>query len=124
MSVRGSYGRENDVNEIGEIVREEWERTAAVRPNVELGEYIVMPNHFHGILVFIDDGAYTVGATLAKHSRREKGRPYKNNIAIGFIGCGDGTIQIHRYKTDQCFAQCDRFTRLAAQLLRTYHPQR
>jgi len=43
------------LNEIGEIVREEWERTAAVRPNVELGEYVIMPNHVHGILVFVDD---------------------------------------------------------------------
>ena len=51
------------LNEFGEIVRDEWERTVIVRPNVELGGYIIMPNHFHGILVFIDDGAYTVGAT-------------------------------------------------------------
>jgi REP element-mobilizing transposase RayT len=48
------------LNEIGEIVREEWERTAVVRHNVELGEYVVMPNHVHGILVFVDDA---VGAT-------------------------------------------------------------
>ncbi|MBI5953602.1 MAG: transposase [Chloroflexi bacterium] len=48
------------LNEIGEIVREEWERTAAVRHNVELGEYVIMPNHVHGILVFVDNG---VGAT-------------------------------------------------------------
>jgi len=48
------------LNEIGEIVREEWERTAVVRQNVELGEYVIMPNHVHGILVFVDDG---VGAT-------------------------------------------------------------
>jgi len=48
------------LNEMGEIVREEWERTAIVRPNVELGEYVIMPNHVHGILVFVDD---MVGAT-------------------------------------------------------------
>jgi putative transposase len=56
------------LNEWGEIVREEWERTAIVRPNVELGEYVVMPNHVHGILIFVDDGVGTthvgdVGAT-------------------------------------------------------------
>jgi REP element-mobilizing transposase RayT len=55
------------LNELGEIVREEWERTAFVRPNVELGEYIIMPNHVHGILVFVDDMA---GATRVGASRR------------------------------------------------------
>ena len=48
------------LNEFGQIVREEWEQTAVVRPNVELGEYVIMPNHVHGMLIFVDDG---VGAT-------------------------------------------------------------
>ncbi len=47
-------------NELGQIVCDEWEQTAVIRPNVELGDYIVMPNHFHGILIFVDD---IVGAT-------------------------------------------------------------
>lgn len=34
----------------GEIVRDEWKRTALLRRDVELDEYIVMPNHLHGIL--------------------------------------------------------------------------
>jgi len=48
------------LNALGEIVRTEWERTAIVRPNVELGAYVVMPNHFHAIIIFTNDG---VGAT-------------------------------------------------------------
>jgi REP element-mobilizing transposase RayT len=47
------------LNDIGKIVQEEWERTAIVRQNIELGAYVVMPNHFHGILI-IHDG---VGAS-------------------------------------------------------------
>lgn len=47
------------LNDIGKIVQEEWERTAIVRKNIELGAYVVMPNHFHGILI-IHDG---VGAS-------------------------------------------------------------
>jgi putative transposase len=54
---------EMHLNPFGEIVREEWERTAIVRPDVELGAYMVMPTHFHGILAFHRDGVYTVGAT-------------------------------------------------------------
>jgi len=34
----------------GEIVAEEWEETSRVRPYVDLDFWVVMPNHFHGIL--------------------------------------------------------------------------
>jgi putative transposase len=36
---------------IGEIVAEEWQKTPQIRPNVELDEWVVMPNHVHGIIV-------------------------------------------------------------------------
>jgi putative transposase len=34
----------------GQVVEEEWLRTAQVRPYVALDEFVIMPNHFHGIL--------------------------------------------------------------------------
>ena len=34
----------------GQIVAEEWLRTAQVRLYVALDEFVIMPNHFHGIL--------------------------------------------------------------------------
>ena len=37
----------------GEIVKEEWEKTPAIRPNTKLHEYIIMPNHFHAIIEII-----------------------------------------------------------------------
>jgi len=43
------------INEIGEIVQAEWLRTAKIRPNVSLDEFIIMPNHLHGIIM-INDG--------------------------------------------------------------------
>jgi len=64
------------LNEWGQIVRDEWERTAFVRPNVELGEYVVMPNHFHGILVFMDNA---VGAT-------RRVAPTKTTLQSGSLG--------------------------------------
>ena len=47
------------LNEYGRIVENEWLKTPEVRNNIELDYYIVMPNHFHGILVLNDN----VGAT-------------------------------------------------------------
>jgi putative transposase len=43
------------LSESGRIVAEEWERTAVVRPYVRLDEFVVMPNHIHGILVITDE---------------------------------------------------------------------
>jgi len=38
-------------NEFGRIVRDEWVRSAEIRAEIELGEYVVMPNHFHGMVM-------------------------------------------------------------------------
>ena len=45
------------LNGCGEIIREEWLRTAVVRASVEMDYFVVMPNHFHGILVLSNVGA-------------------------------------------------------------------
>ena len=41
----------------GEIVRDEWIRTQTLRSDVELDEFVIMPNHFHAILVINNVGA-------------------------------------------------------------------
>ena len=38
------------LNEIGQIVIECWNRIPQHFPSVELGESVIMPNHFHGII--------------------------------------------------------------------------
>jgi putative transposase len=46
------------LNAFGEIVRDEWFRTAVVRPYVMLDpdEFVVMPNHVHGIIWIVRSG--------------------------------------------------------------------
>lgn len=41
------------LSEIGEIVENEWIKTFEIRPdmNLTMGEYVVMPNHFHAIII-------------------------------------------------------------------------
>lgn len=43
---------EMHLNEIGQILHNEWHKTPFLRSdmNITLGEFIVMPNHFHGII--------------------------------------------------------------------------
>jgi putative transposase len=50
-----------ELNDLGKVVEMEWLKTKELRPdmNLELGEYVVMPNHFHGI-IFIDDNQYNL----------------------------------------------------------------
>ena len=45
------------LNQWGQVVWEEWFKTAQVRPYVELfeNEFVVMPNHIHGIIWIVDN---------------------------------------------------------------------
>jgi len=48
---------ENDamaLNEYGCVVRDEWLKTAEARAEIQTGEFVVMPNHFHGIVVIAE----------------------------------------------------------------------
>jgi len=38
------------LKEFGNIARSEWLKTPKIRANIELGEFIIMPNHTHGII--------------------------------------------------------------------------
>ncbi|MCX6224192.1 MAG: transposase [Bacteroidia bacterium] len=39
------------LNDFGRIVAQEWEKTAQIRPDVKIDEYIIMPDHIHGIII-------------------------------------------------------------------------
>jgi putative transposase len=43
-------GGEIRLNAVGEIARDEWYRSAELRPEVLLDAFVVMPNHIHGII--------------------------------------------------------------------------
>ncbi len=57
---------EMKLNELGNIAAAEWIKTKELRPdmNLELGEYVVMPNHFHAV-IFIGENEYnTAGGAM------------------------------------------------------------
>ena len=56
------------LNEIGEIVVECWSRIPQHFPSVELGEYVIMPNHIHGIIASNIVGARSPRPIEAEHS--------------------------------------------------------
>ncbi len=63
---------EMTLNSFGQVVREEWFKSARIRSEIELfaDEFVVMLNHIHGIIWIVDDPP--VGATrrVAPTTRR------------------------------------------------------
>jgi len=51
----GNVENENMMlNDIGIIAHEEWQKINAMRPNITLDAFVVMPNHVHGVIVLCD----------------------------------------------------------------------
>ena len=67
------------LNDVGFIVNEEWKRSVEIRKEIKLDEFVVMPNHIHGIVHILKSG---VGAT----SRSPLPRGSKPRSLGSFIG--------------------------------------
>lgn len=52
------------LSEVGRTIELEWQRSAEIRSEIELDEFVVMPNHLHGIVWIQSDGR-----TSAKYER-------------------------------------------------------
>jgi len=63
------------LNELGKIAVREWLRTGELRANVRLDEFVMMPNHFHGIVEILD---------FAGGRDAPAGRLYEN-VKLGII---------------------------------------
>lgn len=71
-----------ELNELGEVIRTEWLKTATIRPNFTLDEWIIMPNHLHGIIV-INNGRGTLPRAPGTQQRAPTerfGKPVSNSI--------------------------------------------
>ena len=62
------------LNDLGLIVEREWLKTPELRPKTELDAFVVMPNHFHAILL-IDDSRRGVSHTPNDQSHTPKHQP-------------------------------------------------
>jgi len=58
------------LSQIGKTAENEWVKTIELRPdmNLELGEFIVMPNHFHGIVI-IHENKYNSDNNIERNGR-------------------------------------------------------
>ena len=63
------------LSRFGEVVKTEWLKTFEIRKNLILDEYIVMFNHFHGIIIVDGRGTLQRAPTFEKF-----GRPISNSV--------------------------------------------
>lgn len=54
---------EMHLSPLGYLVEREWLRSETLRHEIELGEFVVMPNHLHGVVLLRDDVS---GAALSQ----------------------------------------------------------
>jgi REP element-mobilizing transposase RayT len=71
---------ESLLNEYGKIVETEWLQTGNVRTNVELDEFIVMPNHFHGIIIINAGNNCSRGMARHAPTERQFAKPIANSL--------------------------------------------
>lgn len=68
------------LSDMGKIVVEEWIKTSDIRKNVELGEWVVMPDHFHAIVIIRNCAQTHCVETHCNASLPNKFGPQSRNI--------------------------------------------
>lgn len=86
--------REMVLNDAGTMVENQWLKLPDRFPNIQLHEYVVMPNHFHAILEIV--GATLVVAhneTVAHNDDSQKGQPQGIAPTCKTLGAMVGAFQ-------------------------------
>ncbi len=85
----GVVDSEMRLSPIGKIVTDEWQKTPTIRPNVALDEWVVMPNHMHGIIVINDPSVGTPRAVETPRrgvSTKPDSQPVSSRLKRGSLG--------------------------------------
>jgi len=95
-------------SEIGEIVTDEWLKTEKMRPGIVLDEWVLMPNHLHGIIIINNENNSNVEthssasqqlkATNPNKPPQQKRRNNLSNIIKGFKSAATKRIHIAGYR--------------------------
>ncbi len=69
----------------GEILKEELEKTATIRKEIEISTYQIMPNHLHAIVIILDGGSQTRANGMITRPDK-KGLQRKPHSLGSFVG--------------------------------------
>jgi REP element-mobilizing transposase RayT len=98
-------GNEMHLNETGQLAEKFWMEIPAHFPFVELGNFVVMPNHFHGILIINE--STTPPETIKKNGG--KNEKWKPNSIGSIINQFKRIVTINARKIHADFAWQSRF---------------
>jgi len=76
------------LKESGLVVDEEWRRAPLIRPGVRLDAFVVMPNHFHGILQILPAAPAEVVGAICGRPGHVDGRQGPESKSVGAILAG------------------------------------
>ena len=91
-------GGEMHLNKYGQIAFQQWEALSHRFRHIRLDEYVVMPNHFHGILVITDQSKGAAEyysqhvepasrcALTSTHNASSPLRPHSPQVVVGSLG--------------------------------------
>lgn len=60
-------------NDLGNVVHSEWLHVAQARTNVLLDNYVIMPNHLHGIVVIKSENDHVGSSYIPMANRKRRG---------------------------------------------------
>ena len=76
------------LNEYGCAVRDEWLKISEIRAEIQTGEFVVMPNHFHGIVIIAEPTIGAIRELPLRQFRRGDSwitHPNRHNDNVGAI---------------------------------------
>ncbi|OGF57589.1 MAG: hypothetical protein A2Z21_06155 [Candidatus Fraserbacteria bacterium RBG_16_55_9] len=92
------------LNEYGRLVHDEWLRSAEIRDEIQMDQFVVMPNHLHGIVIITRDPVGTTGLVgaigwVGAHGRAPLRRVPKS---LGSLIAGFKPIVAKRINEQRC----------------------
>ncbi|WP_204141832.1 transposase [Halomicronema sp. CCY15110] len=86
------------LNECGQIVFEEWLNSSSIRQEIEFDQWVIMPNHLHGIVLITPVGAHG-RAPLPEPAPRRVGVAYRKPRSLSSFVAGFKSATTKRINT-------------------------
>lgn len=85
------------LNQYGEIIADEWQKSSVIRREIKLDAWVVMPNHFHGIVIITDNSVGANGRSPLHGGSHQQMKPKSlSSLMAGFKSITTKKINILR----------------------------